>query len=50
MTVLIDSWAWIEYFRGSEYGGKVKKYIEGKEKAIISAINIAEVYRWILRF
>jgi len=50
LTVLIDSWAWIEYFRGSEYGGKVKKYIEGKEKAIISAINIAEVYRWILRF
>ena len=50
MTVLIDSWAWIEYFRGSKYGEKVKKYIEGKEKAIISVINIAEVYRWILRF
>ena len=50
MTVLIDSWAWIEYFRGSKSGEKVKKYIEGKEKAIISAINIAEVYRWILRF
>jgi len=50
LTVLIDSWAWIEYFRGSKSGEKVKKYIEGKEKAIISAINIAEVYRWILRF
>ena len=50
MTVLIDSWAWIEYFKGSKAGGKVRKYIEGKEKAIISAINIAEVYRWILRF
>ena len=50
MTVLIDSWAWIEYFKGSKAGEKVKKYIEGKEKAIISAINIAEVYRWILRF
>ena len=50
MTVLIDSWAWIEYFRGSKSGEKVRKYIEGKEKAIISTINIAEVYRWILRF
>ena len=50
MTVLIDSWAWIEYFRGSRAGRKVMKYIEGKEKAIVSTINIAEVYRWILRF
>ena len=50
MIVLIDSWAWIEYFKGSKVGEKARKYIEGKEKAIISAINIAEVYRWILRF
>ncbi|HEC87986.1 MAG TPA: type II toxin-antitoxin system VapC family toxin, partial [Thermoplasmata archaeon] len=50
LTVLIDSWAWIEYFRGSKSGEKVRKYIEGREKAIISAINIAEVYRWILSF
>ncbi|HEC76556.1 MAG TPA: type II toxin-antitoxin system VapC family toxin [Thermoplasmatales archaeon] len=50
LIVLIDSWAWIEYFRGSKSGEKVRKYIEGREKAIISAINIAEVYRWILSF
>ena len=50
MTVLIDSWAWIEYFRGSKAGEKIRRYIEGREKAIISAINIAEVYRWILSF
>ncbi len=50
MTVLIDSWAWVEYFKGSKAGEKAKEYIEGKEKAIISTINIAEVYRWILRF
>ena len=50
MTVLIDSWAWIEYFKGSKAGEKARKYIEGKGKTIISAINIAEVYRWILRF
>jgi len=50
LTVLIDSWAWIEYFKGSDYGRKAKKFIDGKEKALISTINIAEVYRWILRF
>jgi hypothetical protein len=25
---VIDSYAWIEYFQGSEYGKKAKKYIE----------------------
>jgi len=50
LTVLIDSWVWVEYFKGSECGKDAKKYIEGNEKAIISTINIAEVYRWILRF
>ena len=50
MTVLIDSWVWVEYFKGSKCGKDAKKYIEGNEKAILSAINIAEVYRWILRF
>jgi predicted nucleic acid-binding protein len=47
---LIDSWAWVEYFKGSESGEKVRKYIEGDEIALISVINIAEVYRWILKF
>ena len=50
LIVLIDSWAWIEYFKGSKAGERARKYIEGKEKAIISTINIAEVYRWILRY
>lgn len=51
MTVLIDSWAWIEYFKGSKLGGEAKKLIEdSEERAIVSAINIAEVYGWILRF
>ena len=50
MTVLIDSWAWIEYFKGSKAGKKAKEIIENlEERAVISTINIAEVYRWILR-
>jgi predicted nucleic acid-binding protein len=45
---LIDSWAWIEYFRGSKAGDRAREWIESSEKAVISTINVAEVYRWIL--
>lgn len=50
MTVLIDSWAWIEYLRGSKPGEKVKEYVEDEVDVVVSTINIAEVYRWILRY
>ncbi len=50
MTVLVDSWGWIEYFNGSAPGEKVRELIENpKEKVIVSAINIAEVYNSFLR-
>ncbi len=50
MTVLIDSWAWIEFFQGSEPGKRVGDFIENNHEMIVSSINISEVYRWILRF
>lgn len=50
MTVLIDSWAWIEFFQGSHAGSKVMGYLEDDSDLIISTINLAEVYRWILRY
>ncbi len=50
MTVLIDSWTWIEYWRGSRYSKTAAKYIEGDYEAIISTINLAELYGWILKF
>jgi len=50
MTVLVDSWAWIEYFKGSTAGEKVKEFIEySQDKIIVSAVNIAEVYNSFLR-
>jgi predicted nucleic acid-binding protein len=50
MTVLVDSWAWIEYFKGSAAGEKVRGIIEDtQEKIILSSINIAEVYNSFLR-
>ncbi len=51
MTVLVDSWAWIEYFKGTKAGERAKGIIESsKDVAIVSTINIAEVFHWILRF
>lgn len=50
MTVLIDSWAWIEYFKGSGAGKKASRIIEDEEEAVVSTINMAEVYRWVLKF
>ena len=50
MTVLIDSWAWIEFFQGSRAGAVVMGYLGGDSDLIISTVNLAEVYRWILRY
>ncbi len=49
MTVLIDSWAWIEYWRGGSHSKKAAEYIEGSEPAVASTINLAEIFFWVLR-
>ena len=49
MTVLIDSWAWIEYWKGGKFAEKAAAYIEGDEEAVASTINLAEVYLWVAR-
>lgn len=49
MTVLIDSWTWIEYWRGSKYARSAAKYIEGDEEAFVSTINLVEIYSWFAR-
>ncbi|MDY6930849.1 MAG: PIN domain-containing protein [Halobacteriota archaeon] len=51
MTVLVDSSAWIEYFKGTDPGIYAKKVLEeSSEKVIVSLINIGEVYSWVLRY
>ena len=49
MTVLIDSWSWIEYWRGSTYSRKISEIIDGSETTIVSTINVAETFLWVLR-
>jgi len=49
MTVLIDSWSWIEYWRGGPHSAKAAKFIEGSEMALGSTINLTETYFWVLR-
>ena len=46
LIVLIDSCVWIDYFAGKN--SKAKEFIEGEHKIVISSINLAEVYRFML--
>jgi len=46
---LIDSYAWIEYFIGSEAGEKVKPIIEGLEEKLTPTICLAEIYAKTLK-
>ncbi len=50
MTVLIDSWAWVEYWKGGAHAKAAAVHIEGGEEAVASTINLAEVYFWILKY
>ena len=49
MTVLIDSWAWIEYFKGSPLAAKAKEIIESSQKILLSTINVGEIYHFLLK-
>ncbi len=47
-NILIDAYAWIEYFEGSEIGKKVKELLE-KKYCFTVAITIAETVSKITR-
>jgi predicted nucleic acid-binding protein len=46
---LIDSWAWIEYWKGGSLAEEAASYIDGDEESVVSTINLAEVFLWIAR-
>ena len=41
--IVVDTYAWIEYFKGSKEGLKAKKYIEGDFLLFTPSIAIAEL-------
>ena len=43
--MLLDSWAWIEFFKGTPQGEKVKQLIQNRH-IYTSCLNIAEVAHW----
>ncbi len=44
-----DSWAWVEYFRGSRAGEQVKALLEGKEVLFTPSVCLAEIRAKYLR-
>jgi predicted nucleic acid-binding protein len=50
MTVLIDSWAWIEYFKNGKHSTEAMNHVEGTEEALVSTINLLEIYSWVSKF
>ena len=42
--MLVDSFAWIEYFMGTEKGEKVREVVESNVQLYTSPIVIAEIY------
>jgi predicted nucleic acid-binding protein len=47
--MLVDSFAWLEYFMGTEKGERVKEVVESNIKLYTSPIVIAEIYSKSLR-
>ncbi|NAT10989.1 hypothetical protein C4E22_05530 [ANME-1 cluster archaeon AG-394-G06] len=47
--MLIDSFAWIEYFMGTEMGEEVRDVVERDKQLYTSPIVIAEIYSKSLR-
>ena len=43
MKYLIDSFAWIEYFQGSEIGNKAKEFIDSDNELFSINLTISEV-------
>ena len=47
---MIDSWTWIEYWKGGKYSRAAANYIDGDEEAFVSTINLIEIYSWVARY
>ena len=46
--MLLDSYAWVEFFEGSEKGKKVAEILK-KNKCFTSIVSISEIINWTLK-
>jgi len=49
MLYIIDSYAWVEYFLGSEKGQKVKRLFESDNEFVTYECCLAELKGWCIR-
>ena len=47
--IVFDSYAWFEYFAGSEKGRIAKKIIENREEILTPSVCISEIKRKFMR-
>jgi predicted nucleic acid-binding protein len=40
---LLDTWAWIEYFEGSQTGKKIDQVLKSDQKVYTSVVSLAEL-------
>lgn len=48
MKYIVDTYAWIEYFKGSKEGKKLKGLIDKGEEIITSESTLAEIKGWAI--
>ncbi len=46
--MFLDTWSWVEFFRGTEKGAIVRDMIDGK-KLCTSILTLAEIANWCAR-
>jgi len=50
LEILLDTSAWVEYFKGSRRGGKVKRYVEDvRYTKLSSIITVAELAKFFVK-
>jgi predicted nucleic acid-binding protein len=49
MSLVVDAFAWVEYFRGSLAGKKVGEYLEGPAELITLTTTLSELQEYALR-
>ena len=44
--LLADTWAWVELFRGTEKGAKVRELLKQHATVYTSMVSVAEISQW----